>query len=315
MSQKQKNIRQIVILAVLLVMTLIVAMINEKGDGYDFDKSKFTLDENSVITTVILDGNGFTNRFEYINGAWEVNGKYLVDQGMRDVFFAMLSRTEVKRPVALTERDSIVSFLKREGVRVFILNNADTIKSYVAGGDKNRFLSYFMSLKEEEPYLVQIPGYQSYLAGIFIVGENDWRSRFIWDIDWSSLKTLTVDYDQGTERLEFQYQDNFMGLVGINNLDTANMMGYLEYIAYLQTDKYLNKGEIPIYDQMVETGEPIMSIDVEQIGNRKSSLILYPMPEGKQYIPGVLNHEQLVLFQPVALENMKARISDFELME
>jgi hypothetical protein len=290
-------------------------MIKDSGDGYDYDKNKFTLDENSVITTVILEGNGFNNRFEYFNGAWEVNGKYLIDQGMRDVFFAMLSRTEVKRPVARSERDSIVSFLRREGVKVSILNNADTIKTYIAGGDKNRFLSYFMSPEEDEPYLVQIPGYQSYLAGIFMVEENDWRSRFIWDIDWSSLKTLTVDYDQGKERLEFEYEDNFMGLEGINNLDTANMMGYLEYIAYLQTDKYLKEGEIPIYDRMIESGEPIMTIDVEQIGNRKSTLILYPRPEGKQYIPGVLNHEQLVLFQPAALENMKARISDFELME
>ncbi|NNF32552.1 MAG: hypothetical protein HKN68_00475 [Saprospiraceae bacterium] len=310
MSQKQKNIRQLIILSVLLVLTVVVVMI----DGFDYDRNKFTLDENSVITTVVLEGNGFTNRFEYINGAWEVNGKYLLDQGMRDVFFAMLSRTEVKRPVANAERDSIASFLRNEGVKVSILNNADTIKTYFAGGNKNRFQSFFMT-QENEPYLVQIPGYQSYIAGIFMVDENDWRSRFIWDIDWSSLKTLTVEYEGGRERLEFEYENNFMGLKGVENLDTANMMGYLEYIAYLQTDKFLKDGEIPIYDQMVEAGESILTIDVEQIGNRKSSLVLYAQPEGKQYFPGVLNQQQLVLFESSALENMKAVLSDFELVE
>jgi len=93
------------------------------------------------------------------------------------------------------------------------------------------------------------------------------------------------------------------------------MMGYLEYIANLQTDKFLEVGEIPIYDESVESNDPILTIDVEQIGDRKSSLILYPQPKGKKYVPGVLNQEQYVLFQPAILENIKAKISDFELRE
>jgi len=315
LNQRRKNIRQFTYLAILISITVVVVVVKVNRDGFDYDKQKFTLDENTIITTVILKGKDFSNRFEYLNGAWQVNNKYLLDTDMRDVFFAVLSRVEVKRPVSVTERDSIASTLEENGVWVGILNNADTIDAYFAGGDEGLFQSYFMSSDDKQPYLVHIPGYHSYLAGIFSASENDWRSRFIWEIDWTTLKKLTIDIKEETQPLVFEYKNNFIGVDGIDKLDTASMMEYLESIANLQTDKYLHPGEIPVYNQIIETSDPEVVISVEQIGDRKSSLFLYPRPEGKQYYPGVLNNDQLLLFQPQILQNILARSADFELEE
>ena len=316
MKQRQKNIRQLIYLGVLLGLITAFALIDNRGnDGFDFNKNEFTLGENTVITTVILEGPEGKNQFEYLNGAWQVNGNYLMDEGMRDVFFALLSRLEVKRPVAQSESDSLATYLRTRGTRVSIINNADTIKSYLVGGNEFRFQSYLMDPVAGLPYLVHIPGYQSYLAGIFEAQENDWRSRYIWDLDWTSLKKLTVDYKGAQEPLLFEYRDNFMAMEGVDLLDTANMMGYLEFIAYLQTDKYLLPDEIVVYDQSILSNEPLLSIDVEKIGDRKSSLRLFPIPDGKKYYPGLLNQEQIVLFQSTVVENMQASPSDFELTE
>lgn len=316
MNQRKKNIRQLIYLALLLSITVLVAIVGRDRSGVDYDRKKFTLDENMVITTVILEGKDFTNRFEYLNRVWQVNDGILVDEGMRDVFFALLSRVEVQRPVSSLEKDSIAQYLRVNGVRVTVLNNADTIKTYLIGGNKDRFQTYFMDIDEDQPYLVHIPGYQSFVAGIFQATQNDWRNRYIWDIDWSSLKKLkVVSSDQNRDSLVFEYRNNFIGMRGIESLDTAMMMNYLENIAYLQTNKYLLPGEISVYDETVSTNSPLVIVEVEQIGNRFSSLKLYPQPTGKQYMPGLLNEEQLVLFQPDILDNILLKRSDFERKE
>ena len=316
MNQRKKNIRQLIYLVILLVTTTLVVIIGNDHTGIDYNKKMFTLDENAVITTVILDGKDFTNRFEYLNRVWLVNDTFLIDEGMRDVFFALLSRVEVQRPVSTLEKDSIAQYLRSEGVQVTVLNNGDTIKTYLTGGNENKFQSYFMDIDEQQPYLVHIPGYQSFIAGIFKASQNDWRTRYIWDIDWSSLKKLRVISPRdNNDSLVFEYDNNFIGMKGINKIDTANMMGYLENLAYLQTNKYLEKGEIEVYDQVTTTEAPLAVIEVEQIGNRFASLKLFPQPEGKQYIPGILNEKQLLLFKPDILESILLKQSDFERRE
>jgi len=316
LNQRGKNIRQLIYLAVLLSITVLVAIVGRDRTGVDYDKKKFTLNENTVITTVILEGNDFTNRFEYRNRDWQVNDTLLIDEGMRDVFFALLSRIEVQRPASNLEKDSIAQYLRTNGVKVTILNNSDTIKRYLTGGNGDRFQTYFMDLDEDQPYLVHIPGYQSFIAGIFQASQNDWRNRYIWDIDWSSLKKLkVVSPDRKQDSLVFEYRNNFIGMSGVESLDTAAMMDYLENIAFLQTNKFLRPGEIPVYDEAVSVSSPVVFVEVEQIGNRFFSLGLYPQPEGKQYIPGILNNEQLVLFPPDILKSILLKRSDFEGVE
>jgi len=308
--QRKRNIQQLTYFAVLASIIVLLALFGGENDGVDFDKHKFILDENEVITTVVLEGGGTRNKFEYLNGAWEVNDTYLLDQGMRDVFFAVLSQVEVKRPVAASEKDSLATFLKNTGVKVSIYNSGVEVKSYLAGGNEEQFRTYFMDVEEGQPYLMHIPGYQSYIAGIFEARESDWRSRFIWDIDWTSLKKLTVKF--GEKVTVFEYKDNFMAVEGVARLDTASMMSYLEEVAFLQTDKYLEPGEIEAYEEIIRADNPIASLQVEQIGDRHSSLLLFERPKQKQYIPGLLNNQQMLLFQPTLLENLKKTPKDFE---
>ena len=310
MNQQKRNIRQLIYLAILSCITVLLALTGGENDGINFDKQKFILDENAVITTVRLEGNTFINKFEYLNGVWEVNDKYLLDQGMRDVFFAVLSQVEVKRPVAISEKDSIASFLKNSGIKVSILNYGAEVKSYLAGGNKEKFQTYLMEIDGDQPYLVHIPGYQSYIAGIFEARESDWRSRYIWEIDWTSLKKLTITF--GKESTVFEYKDNFMAVEDLARLDTAAMMNYLEGVAFIQTEKYLNPGEIDAYESIIRAGKPTASLQVEQIGDRRFSLLLFDRPEQKQYIPGLLNNQQMLLFQPTLLEDLNKSPKDFE---
>ena len=295
MNQRKKNIRLLIYLATLVVITLMVFYSGKERTGVSFDKNKFTLDEHAVITEVLLEGNDFVNRLVYNNGAWEVNGSFLLDQGMRDVFFAVLSQVEVKRPASESVTDSLLQVFKLEGINVRILNNSEVIKSYSVVGDADQFTTWFLAENEQQPYLMKIPGYHSFIEGIYRVSENDWRERFIWTMEWARLKKFTIDYtDENLHDLIFEYADNFIRVPEIDAMDTAAVMDYLQFVANLQAERFLEEDEKVAFSSHLNE-IPYATIKFEEIGNRHNSLALYPFTQENKYVFGILNNRQAIL--------------------
>ena len=313
MNQRKKNIRLLIYLVTLVVITLMVYYSGKERSGVSFDKNKFTLDEHTVITEVILEGNDYVNRLVYNNGAWEVNGRFLLDKGMRDVFFAVLSQVEVKRPASESVTDSLLLVFRTVGIKVRILNNSEVIKSYAVVGDTDRFTTWFLAEKEQQPYLMQIPGYHSFIAGIYRVSENDWRERFIWTMEWTRLKKFTVDYtDESLQDLVFEYADNIIRVPEIDAMDTAEVMDYLQFAANLQAERFLEEDESIAYNIQLNK-MPYAMVKFEEIGNRHNSLALYPLAPDNNYVFGILNNDQAILLDKQNVLFLYRHPADFRL--
>ena len=56
-----------------------------------------------------------------------------------------------------------------------------------------------MPVDENQPMIVNIPGYESYVAGIFEIPTNDWRDRTIFSTNYRTLQKLEVQYAQFPE--------------------------------------------------------------------------------------------------------------------
>jgi len=289
LNQKKKNIKLLGILLALIFLSVFVFLVGN-NDQAAIEKNIFTLGENTVITTVILKKQSKEIQLEYLGGAWEVNSKYPMDESMRDVFFAVLSSIEVRRPVSKLQKDSIASFLEDEGTYVSITNNGQEVMSYLVGGNKDQFLTYFMLPDETQPYLMQIPGYLSFIAGIYEVSENDWRERYIWPMDWSRLKLFTI-ITPGKE-LVFEYVRNFIQVRGVEQMDTAAVMDFLQFSANLQAIKFL--GQDTAYNNYLEN-KPYAQFRVQEIADRNYSLDIFEISDKKQFI-GIINGSEKALF-------------------
>ncbi len=303
MNQRKKNIKLIIVLSVLVCLTLLVYFIDLEPND-EFEKKKFTLDQNTVITSVYISGNGIDNKLEYVGGQWEINSRFIIDNGMRDVFFAVLSQVEIRRPVPSAQKDSIATSLHANGLKVTILNNGEIIRVYYVGGDEDQFVTYFMMEGEEEVYIMQIPGYLSYIAGIYHVPENDWRDRYIWPVDWSRLKTMRLEFYENTGAvLEFEYLDNFISIVGVEPMDTASVMNYLQNIAELQANTFLEPGSK--YSQFAIEENRFVQIKIEQIANDNYNLDIYRIPGNTNFYLGVLNTSQEALFHRRNIDDLQ----------
>ena len=296
MTQKKKNIKLLAILAGLLTITIIVFISGRQEEGLDVEKRQFTLDPQTEITDVLVHGlsGDIHNEFSFQSGNWYINSKYVLDQNMRDVFFSVLSQMEIRRPVSENEVDSVVNFLKTAGYGVEIYDNSSLINAYTIGGNEAEIKTFIMD-KHQVPYEIHLPGYQSYVAGIFNVPENDWRDRFVFEVNPISLKQVEIELGDD-ESYTVNYDNNQFSIEGVP-LDSLALANYMEEIVLLQTDQYISLEANPEYDSLVMNNQRLITLTATDVSGRTQGLTLYQRLSNDPYILGVLSDKSACLFR------------------
>ena len=306
--QKQKNIRLLILLGVLLTAIAIIPMLKNQN-GLPVDKKSFTLDQQTVITDVNLTSAQTNNKLSYINGAWQVNNKYELDPNMRDVFFSVLSQLEIRKSIAQSQSDSILNLIKTKGIEVTILNNSEVVKHYFIWGDADTQVSFLMD-DNGNGYVVHIPGYRSFVAGIFEVPESDWRSRRSFTAQFLNLNSLKIEYP--TETLEFKYKDSFFEIVGIN-ADSTQLITSLENLLFLQTDQYLVPEEYAKYEvDSLSKQTPFVIISTTSLTGFEEKVKIYNSKNSQPYYVGLASDSSYCLFNKKRLNSILVKKSDFE---
>ena len=207
--QKSKNIRLMAVLSLMIAAIIFLQLSKINQSNLGVEKTIYQLDDQQEITDVYLKSAQIENHFYFQNGQWELNDTLLLDQSMRDVFFSVLSKVEIRKPVVASSKDSLVNFLLNNGVHTTITFGDEIIKEYWVGGNNELELSWIMDSQKQIPYQVHIPGYQSYLAGIYSVPAKDWRSRFIFNLNFALLKNIEIEYAESETTLELNYANSF----------------------------------------------------------------------------------------------------------
>ena len=204
--------------------------------------------------------------------------------------------------VGINDRDSIANFLLKKGVEVRILNKEEVLMDYITGGDEVRSISYFMNPVEQVPYIVNLPGYDSYVAGIYAAPEQDWKSRFILEVDWSSLKEVQAEFLQNPgDNFKIEYQDDFFHLgTQKESLDSASVFDYIEELANFQVNTFIELTQNIKYDSL-SASDSQLRLTISLIGKEDQVLEIYPIQPGDNHQLGMLNGEDAVLINPRAL--------------
>jgi hypothetical protein len=171
-----------------------------------------------------------------------------------------------------------------------------------------------MSVDRKSPMIVNIPGYESYVAGIFEIPANDWRDRVLLNTTWRSLQKLNISYHEYPElNLNIKFDFNFLKIDGITNLDTARMMAFIDEFNFLQSDRYLDKGQIEAYDSLLLTPKTV-TMTIEDINAKNSKTIdFFPIINNDPMMLGYVNEDdQMVLFEANRIQKLFAVMADFE---
>jgi hypothetical protein len=299
--QRKRNFILLIIFLILLGWTVVYINLEQKQEGLSIDELKFSVTDTASIDQIIITGNEFTNVLSKGSGYWKVNDTYSLDPSMHKVLMSVLNQVRVKRTVPRNDLQKISGDILNNGFKIEIKSSLEPDRVFYAGGN-GISLSYFMG-EDEVPYIVHLPGYESYVTGIFEVAENDWRDRLIFQTSWLGIKTLDLSYPgNANNNISIRAENNLYTVAGIAKLDTAGLMGFLDKISYFYTDQYIDAGQVEAYDSLKKT-KPFALLEVYSLGmDQPVKIEFYPQIPGDNVILGILKDEQMCLFSSNRLE-------------
>lgn len=308
--QGRKNFILLIIFLILLGWTLIYINIEQKQEGLSINELKFSVEDTAAISKITITGDKFTNVLSKESGYWQVNNTYLLDLTMQKVLMSVLEQVRVKRTVPKKDLARIREDIINNGYKIEIQSSTEPDRIFFAGGN-GISLSYFMDT-DQIPYIVHLPGYESYVTGIFEVAENDWRDRLIFKTSWLGIKSLDLSYPGNPEdNILIRAENNLYTVNEIVQLDTTSLMGFLDEISYFYTDQYIDPGQIASYDSLKKT-KPFALLVVNSLGMNEPVVIeFYPQLPEDNVIMGVLQNQQICLFSSKRIGRIFKKKEDF----
>lgn len=280
-------------LVVLTAATAVAYVLLKDDQRQIVDTTIFKVEDLTRIDQVILTKGENKIDLRFDGSRWKVNNQ-LADRSMIDVLFATLQQAEPKRPVAESIQDSIGRVLVNEGVKVSLYEQGEVRKEFSAGGNAAKTQAYFRS-EEGEAYVIVIPGYRVYAAGIFELDEGGWKDKYVFNFNWRNFQTLKASFPASPENnFEVAMGKNYFEVKGIATADTTKLNDFLDAVSLLTVNQYVDKNSINGYDSLVRT-LPIIDLAISDVSGATYTLALYK-PVDENGLLGLIGGTQLAFF-------------------
>ncbi|ELR69649.1 hypothetical protein C900_04874 [Fulvivirga imtechensis AK7] len=265
-------------------------------DKLKISRSIFAYENPSAINRVTFTGNNDTVELIYNGRQWKVNGQYEADPQRISVLFAILKQMRVRRRVAKQQQGVIVERFKNDGMEVAFFEGDDKVHDFYVYGEEESRLTYVAESPESPAYIVEIPGYRSYLAGIYQLDKNGWRNPVAFDINWANLQSVKVIYP-GREENSFDvvYGNSFYKISQLTATDTTKLTDFLDDVSLLYVNDYLNEDEEEQYSQIIKA-IPQASVQVTDVAGRIHTLEVYDvLPDNRQIMGRIDSTDYVIL--------------------
>jgi len=255
-------------LLVFLIMVSVALSFWQKGTGgSQIDQDLFVLDDIDRIDRVVISRGGEVIDCRAFPTGFMVNGQFPMDENLLTLLAAVLQQVRVQRPLTGQEKQEAWQRMQEAGSHLQVYDGEQILTSFWTGGDDAKQHSYFAT-EDGQVYLVHLPGYTSYVSGLFELPLRDWRSRTIFLNTWRSLLSFSYqDHSEPDNNFEINYRDPFFSVSGIHRLDSNRVMNYLQDLVTLRASS--------VVDTVFE-GKPWLELSTTDIDPMKNlSLVLY----------------------------------------
>jgi hypothetical protein len=303
--QTKKNILLLASLTTLSLVSLILFLSGREVKS-EIDPTIFKLPDTRAIDKVTIEKPFEKIELQFLNGGWRVSSSPKIadgqtpalegnawgaDRDLVDVLFATMEQVVPKRSVASRIQDSIVTQIKEAGIKVSFLSKSDVQKSFSVLGNERDGVTYFLNDGKAAPYMMAIPGYRVYVAGIFEQNANTWRDKRIFNFNWRNFNELKAEFPR-TPKQDFTVAmtGRYFSIVGENKIDTAALNDYLDGVSLVGADAFYNHGESAKADSLSRT-DPVMIITVKDVGDNTYSLKLFSIGKNERNALALWNND------------------------
>jgi hypothetical protein len=281
--QRKKNITLLVVLGSVLILTIVTFLLDRPPSSLDVDRDIFSMPNPVNVNKVVLKSSTSEVTLKFENGRWFVNESYEADPQRISVLFAILKQVKVRRKAAKNQKASLDSLYQSKGIEVTFYEDETIAKQFTVAGNQSQSLTYVGDGNSGDKYLVEIPGYRSYLAGLFELDESGWRNPLVFNLNWVNLQAVSVHYS-GNEDNNFDiiFDDRNYTIKGLRQVDSLRLTDFLDDVSLLYVNDYLIDNEIDNYKEMLS--EPRVTISIHDIGNNDYFITVFDKVEKGNYL-------------------------------
>ncbi|WP_456462879.1 hypothetical protein [Reichenbachiella sp.] len=297
----------------LLVASLLLMWAGKKDRIVSVDKNLFAIADTTLMTGIVIQSEQQEISIQRKENDWRINDQYKADPQLVYLSQRILNAVQTQRPVSQSNLNAIKGELEKEGKLVAVQLSTGEEKKFYAGGNAAKTTAYFGNEDLSKIYTVAIPGYKSYLSGIFELSLNQWRDRVLFASSWRTIQNLTIDYSSPEfTDLNIYFENQFLAIEGVNSLDTAALINYLQPLEFFQLNDYLNAGAFPRYDSLL-TVKPIAQMNLKDINkDNDRNLTIYPKIKGERFYLLTNPEMEMIVVDEGRMQRLLAQPSQFQ---
>ncbi len=164
--------------------------------SWDMD---FAVKNPEGITKIFLaDRRGNTVTLERKENSWIYNGKYKARPTAVETLLETVSKLNVLFIPPKSAETPMVKSMATEGIKVEIYGKAgEKLKSYYVGGVTNDERGTYMMMDgAEQPYVLHVPSFIGQLRVRYMVGDDNWRDRTVFEEKPEDIQSIAIEYPQ-----------------------------------------------------------------------------------------------------------------------
>lgn len=171
---------------------------NKSGTRVSWDMDFAVRNTDEIGKIFIADRKGQTATLVREKDKWTLNGKYKARPTAIKVLLETINRINVRYIPPAQAVESMVREIAVEGIKVEIYDlQGKAMKTYYIGGVTNDEHGTIMIMEgSEQPYVMHIPSFIGSLRVRYMVKEEEWRDRAVFNEKPEEIQEIKVEYPQ-----------------------------------------------------------------------------------------------------------------------
>ncbi|MDN4164934.1 hypothetical protein QWY31_05440 [Cytophagales bacterium LB-30] len=247
------------LLLFLFLVAAIVMLLYLDGERGTNAQLHFKMDEPSRISQVLIGEEANKVRLVKQGTRWSLNDSLYLDQDMLKILLSVMEKMQIKRAIEAAELQEVLR-LSGEPVSVFVSSEEGEVKRWKIAGNPQSLQTYLQFMGAW--YEVYLPGYDSYLAGFFLMPTHKWESLRVYEGTPQSLFEIQVIAE---DTLRMLPEKGELVLQGGAAYDTLATVKWLESAIHFQVKAWS--------DSAYAFGTPELSVHIADLNPTLGSKI------------------------------------------
>ncbi len=192
----KKNILYLALVIVLAVLAWFFVFKKDSGSFRSSEKQFGVKDTTNISKIFMADLSGASVTIERNGNGWSLNGQGPARQDLVTTILLTLQQMEINVPVAKSMYEKVVRDIAGSHTKVEVYDaRKKKIRSFFIGPVSTAYKGNFMITEgSKTPFIVHIPGFDGFISGRFVIDENQWKDRTVFNIKGGNIRELSVSY-------------------------------------------------------------------------------------------------------------------------